>query len=82
MNAWIEQYLRPWTSSQPHDWAWILPIAEFAHNSWKHDATKFTLHELLIGTRPLVNIKLLEDQVPQALDRLKELEEARKTAQT
>ena len=60
----------------------MLPVAEFTHNSWKHDVTKFTPHELLIGTRPLVNIKLLEDQVSQALDHLKELEEARKTAQT
>jgi hypothetical protein len=33
MNAWVEQYLHPWTSSQPHIWARMLPIAEFAHNN-------------------------------------------------
>jgi hypothetical protein len=60
----------------------MLPVAEFAHNSWKHDATKLTPHKLLIETRPLVNVKLLEEQVPQALDCLKELDEARRTAQT
>jgi RNase H-like domain found in reverse transcriptase/Reverse transcriptase (RNA-dependent DNA polymerase)/Integrase zinc binding domain len=39
MNAWVEQYLRPWTSNWPHDWAQLLPMTEFAHNSWKHDVT-------------------------------------------
>jgi hypothetical protein len=39
MNAWIEQYLCPWTSSQPHNWAKMLPIAKYAHNSWRHEAT-------------------------------------------
>jgi RNase H-like domain found in reverse transcriptase/Integrase zinc binding domain/Reverse transcriptase (RNA-dependent DNA polymerase) len=33
MNAWIKQYLHPWMSSQPHNWAKILPIAKYAHNS-------------------------------------------------
>jgi hypothetical protein len=39
MNAWIEQYLHPWTSDQPHIWARMLLIAEYAHNSWTHDKT-------------------------------------------
>jgi len=37
MNAWIEQYLQPWTSGKPSAWSQLLPVAEFAHNSWKHD---------------------------------------------
>ena len=52
MNAWIEQYLRPWTATSPHGWASLLPITEFAHNSWKHDTAKITPHKLLIGTKP------------------------------
>jgi len=34
MNAWLEQYLHPWTASQPTSWSKILPIAKFAYNSW------------------------------------------------
>jgi len=34
MNAWLEQYLHPWTANQPTNWSKILPIAEFTHNSW------------------------------------------------
>ena len=37
MNAWIEQYLQPWTSGKPSAWSQLLPVAEFAHNSWKHN---------------------------------------------
>jgi len=37
MNAWIEQYLRPWTSGKPSTWSQLLPVTEFAHNSWKHN---------------------------------------------
>jgi hypothetical protein len=37
MNAWVEQYLCPWTSSQPHIWARMLPITEYTHNSWTHN---------------------------------------------
>jgi len=39
MNAWIEQYLRPWITGQQNNWAKLLPIVEFAHNSWKNDMT-------------------------------------------
>jgi hypothetical protein len=54
----------------------MLLIAEFTHNSWKHDVTRKTLHELLTRIRPQVNMKLIEENVPAALDWLAELEEA------
>jgi hypothetical protein len=81
MNAWIEQYLRPWTTNAPRKWSEILPIAEFAHNSWKHDATKASPHELLIGIKPQVIIKHLESPTPAAETRLKGMAEARQKAQ-
>ena len=81
MNAWLEQYLRPWTASQPTSWSKILPIAEFAHNSWRHDATRKSPHELLIGTKPQVILKHLESSTPTAETRLKLLEESRQSAQ-
>jgi Chromo (CHRromatin Organisation MOdifier) domain len=81
MNAWVEQYLRPWTSNRPHDWARLLPMAEFAHNSWKHDIARKSPHELLMGTHPQINIQLIEENVPAAINRLRELAEARQSAQ-
>ncbi len=81
MNAWIEQYLRPWMTGQQNNWAKLLPIAEFAHNSWKNDTTCHSPHELLTGTRPQVNIQLINGNTPAADVRLKELEEARQEVQ-
>jgi hypothetical protein len=54
----------------------MLPIAEFVHNLWKHDVTRKTLHKLLMGICPQVKVDLIEENVPAALDRLVELEEA------
>jgi Chromo (CHRromatin Organisation MOdifier) domain len=56
-------------------------MAEFAHNSWKHDIARKSPHELLTGTHPQINIQLIEENVPAAIDRLQELAEARRSAQ-
>jgi len=81
MNAWIEQYLRPWTSGKPSAWSQLLPVAEFAHNSWKHDVARRSPHELLIGIKPQVILKHLESSTPAAETRLRLLDEARQSAQ-
>jgi hypothetical protein len=81
MNAWIEQYLCPWTLSQPASWSKLLPIAEFAHNSWKHDIAQKTPHELLIRIKLQVMLQHLDSPMPAAAERLHLLNEARKTAQ-
>ena len=33
MNTWVEQYLKPWMTSRQNNWARLLPIVEYAHNS-------------------------------------------------
>jgi hypothetical protein len=68
MNAWVEQYLHPWTSNQPHIWARMLPIAEYTHNLWTHDGTQQTPHYLLTGHTPQINIQLIEEHVPATTD--------------
>ena len=68
MNAWIKQYLRPWTSQRQNDWAKLLPVAEFAHNSWKSNTTRKSPHKLLIRIKPQVNVKLIDENVPAALE--------------
>src|SRR5258707_5052679 len=81
MNAWLEQYLHPWTASRPTSWSQILPITEFAHNSWRHDVTRRSPHELLIGVKPQVILRHLESPTPAAETRLHLMEKARQTAQ-
>jgi len=58
------------------NWAMLLPMAEYTHNSWRHKVTKVSLHKLLLGFEPQVNVKFLSDVAPTAVDRLHTLEEA------
>jgi len=81
MNRWIEDYLRQFVIGRQDNWSVLLPIAEFAHNSWKHEHTKHTPHELLIGMNPTVDITMPDDSVPAAQERLKQLQQARSDAQ-
>jgi hypothetical protein len=81
MNAWVEQYLRQWTTGRQTNWAAFLPMAEYAHNSWRHEVTKASPHKLLLGFEPQVNVKFLNDVAPTAVDRLRTLEEAQTEAQ-
>jgi hypothetical protein len=82
MNAWVEQYLRAWTTGRQNNWAKMLPVAEYAHNSWKHDVTRRSPHELLIGIKPQVHVKFLPENVPASADRIRLLEDTRKEVQT
>jgi hypothetical protein len=75
MNAWVEQYLRAWVMGRQNNWAKLLPIAEYAHNSWKHDVTRKSPHELLLGIKPQVHIKFLPLDVLASQDRIQRLEE-------
>ncbi len=78
-NAWVEQYLRHWVSQQSQDdWVKYLPLAEYAHNSWPHNTTKKTPHELLFGTKAAIHIEANgEDRSPMATERLIEIQQAR-----
>jgi Chromo (CHRromatin Organisation MOdifier) domain/Integrase p58, C-terminal domain len=81
MNQWIEGYLREFVNARQDDWSVFLPVAEFAHNSWKHEHTKHSPHELIMGINPTASITIPEDSVPAAHDRLAELQSIRSDAQ-
>ena len=81
MNLWIKNYLKEFISAHQNDWSAFLPMAEFAHNSWRHEHTRHTPHELLIGINPTVSINMPEDLVPTAHDQLAELRNMRIHAQ-
>ena len=57
-------------------------MAEFAHNSWKHDMIQKTPHELLTGMNPQINVQLIENNVLAAVDWLWELIKARQFTQS
>jgi hypothetical protein len=82
MNTCVEQYLQAWTTGQQNKWAKMLPVAEYAHNSWRHNVTRHSPYELLIGIKPQVHVKLLSEDVPASADRIKTLEDTRKEVQT
>jgi len=81
MNAWLEQYLCPWMAGQLTGWSKILPIAEFAHNSWRHDVMRHSPHKLLFSMKPQVILKHLNSPTPAAEVRLQLLDKVRQTAQ-
>jgi hypothetical protein len=65
MNQWVENYLRAFVTECQNNWSKLLPMAEFTHNSWEHEQTKHTPHELIIGINPTTLITTLEDKVLQ-----------------
>jgi hypothetical protein len=81
MNQWVETYLRDFVNGRQNNWSAFLPAAEFAHNSWKHEHTQHTPHELIIGMNPTAKIDPLDDSTPSAQERLLELNKARSDAQ-
>jgi len=81
MNTWVEQYLQNWVNGRQDNWADYLPLAEFAHNSWKHETLGKSPHELITGVNPTIQIKIpQEDTVPATNDRLAVMKEAQEQA--
>ena len=80
MNQWIKTYLHSFVNGRQDNWSSLLPVAEFAHNSWKHEHTKYTPHELITGIIPSAKLIPLDDSTPSAHSRLSDLEKARSDA--
>src|SRR5258708_34679988 len=81
MNQWVETYLHDFVNGRQNNWSTLLPIAEFSHNSWKHEHPQHTPHELITGINPSVKLTTPDDSIPAASDRLDELSKARSDAQ-
>ena len=81
MNLWVENYLKEFVNARQNDWSMWLPMAEFSHNSWKHEHTNRTPHELIMGINPTASITIPDDSIPTAHDRLTELQTIRSIAQ-
>ena len=51
-NQSLEQYLRFYVNDRQDNWVDLLPMAEFAHNTWQNESTRTSPFELLMGYRP------------------------------
>ncbi len=80
-NQWLEQYLRHWSNTQQDNWADLLPIAQFAHNSWPNATTKSSPFKLLMGNEPRMTWEERTMKAPSVDQRLLKLKEARDKAQ-
>ncbi len=80
-NQWLEQYLRHWSNVQQDNWADLLPIAQFAHNSWPNATTKSSPFKLIMGSKPRTTWEERTTKVPFIDQRLLEIREARNKAQ-
>ncbi|QRV96665.1 Retrotransposable element Tf2 protein [Ceratobasidium sp. AG-Ba] len=74
-NKWVENYLRAFVNHKQTDWADWLPMAEFAHNNAKNDATGKSPFEIIYGHSPSISPSLEPTGNPIADDRARELHE-------
>ena len=80
-NQWLEQYLQFWVDHQQTNWHHYLPLAEFAHNSWKNETTGRSPFEILMGYSPRVEIFDVMSSIPTVALKLRDWKKAREEAQ-
>ena len=80
-NQWLEQYLRFWVNHQQTNWHHYLPLAEFAHNSWKNETTGRSPFEILMGYSPRAEIFDVTSSIPTVALKLMDWKKAREEAQ-
>ena len=82
VNQELEQYLRAFVNYRQTNWAALLPMAEFTHNSRAHSATRVSPFQLVYGYDPGFTVHPTgQTSVPAAEARLEELSKAREEAQ-
>ena len=76
-NQWIEQYLRIYGNSEQNDWATLLPLAQYVHNTWVNESTGQTPFDLLIGHTPTIHNGSINATIPEVTRRKEWLERNR-----
>ena len=79
-NQWLEQYLRFWVNHHQDNWRQLLPMAEYAHNSWRNETTKTSPYQTLMGYNPAADWQPTNSSVPAPVTRLEQWTRARQTA--
>jgi hypothetical protein len=81
-NQGLEQYLRFYIDAKQSNWAQLLSIAEFAHNSWRNESTGQLPFDLLMGYQPRAEWTAIASPIPQVTLRLDQIREACDKART
>ncbi|QRW21855.1 Retrotransposable element Tf2 protein [Rhizoctonia solani] len=55
-NQWLEAYLCPFIHHRLSDWVDWLPLAEFAHNNARSEATAKLPIEIVYGCSPVISL--------------------------
>ena len=76
-NQWLETFLRFVTDYKQGDWAWWLPIAQFAHNNWPSDTMRKSPFFLLMVYNPHADWKHATSPLPQVTLHVDQFKEAR-----
>ena len=79
-NQWLEQYLRFWVNHHQDNWRQLLPMAEYAHNSWRNETTKTTPYQTLMGYNPTADWRPIDASTPAPITRLEQWTRARQVA--
>src|SRR6266704_2643582 len=66
---------------QQDNWADLLPLAQYTHNSWPSATTKKTPYELILGYTPKMHQPQRTGNMPETKERLEQILEARRAAQ-
>jgi transposase InsO family protein len=80
-NKWVEQFLCIYINFQQTNWASLLPIAQYAHNSWPSATTKKAPFKLLMGHVPHIHQVTRTSTVPSVEEHLQTITEACQQAQ-
>src|ERR1700756_876159 len=81
VNQELEVYLRMFCATNPEQWSTYLPMAEFAHNSRVHDATKQTPFSVILGSDPIgIPMVVPRFSAPAAEEKTQELIRIRQEA--
>jgi hypothetical protein len=79
-NQSLETYLRLYCDTQQHEWAKLLPMAQYVRNSWPSSTTKQIPFNTLIGYTPLAHQPTRSSTIPGLQQRLKKIKESRTVA--
>ncbi len=66
---------------QQNNWADLLPLAQYTHDSWPSATTKKTPYELILGYTPKMHQPQCTGDMPETKERLEQILEARRAAQ-
>jgi hypothetical protein len=64
-NTRVEQYLHIYGNAEQDDWANLLPLAQYMHNSWINTSMGYTPFDLLISHMPTLNVSSDTMNVPE-----------------